>query len=190
MWVSNYVYYNSVSFSRYWQKKMFDSYTVYAFTGLYCGTNHLPNPCGLQHACLLSRFSCVQLCNCMDCSPPGSSVHGILQARLLEWVAIFLLQGIFLTPGLNLGLLYYRQILYHWVTGKPLAYNSNGLALLYCTCLLQLYSRIFIPGCKPKEQPCVRHAGPWLNHKMSLKASAQMWSIHHFCVHSLGSYKS
>ena len=25
----------------------------------------------------------------MDCSPPGSSVHGILQARILEWVAIF-----------------------------------------------------------------------------------------------------
>ena len=28
------------------------------------------------------------LCNLMDCSPPGSSVHGILQARILEWVAI------------------------------------------------------------------------------------------------------
>jgi len=30
----------------------------------------------------------VQLCNPMDCSPPGSSVHGILQARILEWVAV------------------------------------------------------------------------------------------------------
>ena len=30
----------------------------------------------------------VQLCNPMDCSPPGSSVHGILQARILEWVAM------------------------------------------------------------------------------------------------------
>ena len=28
------------------------------------------------------------LCNPMDCSPPGSSVHGILQVRILEWVAI------------------------------------------------------------------------------------------------------
>ena len=27
-------------------------------------------------------------CDCMDCSLPGSSVHGILQARILEWVAI------------------------------------------------------------------------------------------------------
>ena len=32
--------------------------------------------------------SCPTLCNPMDCSPPGSSDHGILQARILEWVAI------------------------------------------------------------------------------------------------------
>ena len=32
--------------------------------------------------------SCLTLCDPMDCSPPGSSVHGILQARILEWVAI------------------------------------------------------------------------------------------------------
>jgi len=31
--------------------------------------------------------SCLTLCNPMDCSPAGSSVHGILQARILEWVA-------------------------------------------------------------------------------------------------------
>ena len=31
--------------------------------------------------------SCQTLCNPMGCSPPGSSVHGILQARILEWVA-------------------------------------------------------------------------------------------------------
>ena len=31
--------------------------------------------------------SCLTLCNTMDCSPPGSSVHGILQARILKWVA-------------------------------------------------------------------------------------------------------
>ena len=36
---------------------------------------------------------------------PGSSVHGILQASILEWVAIFLLQGVFPTQGSNLGLL-------------------------------------------------------------------------------------
>ena len=37
---------------------------------------------------VLAAQSCLTLCNPMDCSPPGSSVHGILQARILEWVAI------------------------------------------------------------------------------------------------------
>ena len=37
--------------------------------------------------------SCPTLCNCMDCSPPGSSIHGVLQARILEWVASFFSRG-------------------------------------------------------------------------------------------------
>ena len=35
--------------------------------------------------------SCLTFCDPMDCSPPGSSVHGILQARVVEWVAISLI---------------------------------------------------------------------------------------------------
>ena len=37
---------------------------------------------------VLGAQSCPTLCDPMDCSPPGSSLHGILQARTLEWVAI------------------------------------------------------------------------------------------------------
>ena len=37
--------------------------------------------------------TCPTLCNPVDCSPPGSSVHGILQARILEWVAISFSRG-------------------------------------------------------------------------------------------------
>ena len=52
--------------------------------------------------------SCPTLCDLMDCSSPGPSgpsVHGILQARILEWVSIPLSRGIFPTQGSNLGLL-------------------------------------------------------------------------------------
>ena len=49
----------------------------------------------------------------MDCSPPGSSVNGIFQARILEWVAIFFSRGIFLTQRSNPGLPHCRRILYH-----------------------------------------------------------------------------
>ena len=37
--------------------------------------------------------SCLTLCDPVDCSPPGSSLHGILQARILEWVAISFSRG-------------------------------------------------------------------------------------------------
>ena len=49
----------------------------------------------------------------MECNPPGFSVHAILQARLLEWVAIPFSRGVFPTKGLNSGLPHCRQILYH-----------------------------------------------------------------------------
>ena len=56
--------------------------------------------------------SCPTLCNPMDYSPPVSSVHGILQAGILEWAEDSLLQGIFSIHGSNPGLLHCRQILY------------------------------------------------------------------------------
>ena len=40
------------------------------------------------HSVKVNSLSCVWLCNPMDCSLPGSSIHGISQARVLEWVAI------------------------------------------------------------------------------------------------------
>ena len=42
-----------------------------------------------QRGCVLSQgLSCPTLCDPLDCSLPGSSVHGILQARILAWVAV------------------------------------------------------------------------------------------------------
>ena len=63
--------------------------------------------------CCLVAKSCPTLCNPMDCSLPGFSIHGISQARILESVAISFLQGIFLTEGLNPCLLHCRWVLYH-----------------------------------------------------------------------------
>ena len=57
------------------------------FTGIcYMIVLHmLPRLCVCVH---VPAQSCLTLCDSMDCSPPGSSVHGILQARILEWVAM------------------------------------------------------------------------------------------------------
>ena len=50
--------------------------------------------------------SCPTLCDSdpVNCSLPGSSIHGIFQARVLQWVAISFSRRIFPTQGLNLGL--------------------------------------------------------------------------------------
>ena len=63
--------------------------------------------------------SCPALCDRMECSPPGSSVHGISQARILEWAAISYSRGIFPTQGSNPCLL-------HWqVDSLPLSHQGS-----------------------------------------------------------------
>ena len=42
----------------------------------------------LSYVCAKSFQSCLTLCDPMDCGPPSSSVHGILQARTVEWVSM------------------------------------------------------------------------------------------------------
>ena len=50
-------------------------------------------------------------CDPVDCSLPSSSVHGILQERILKWVAIPFSRGFFPTQGLNLPLRYWSSII-------------------------------------------------------------------------------
>ena len=62
---------------------------------------------------VLDTQLCLTLCDPMDRRPPGCPAHGILQARILEWVAISFSRGIFPIQGLNPGLPHCREILYH-----------------------------------------------------------------------------
>ena len=45
------------------------------------------------HSWCLVTWLCTALCDPLDCSPPGSTVRGVFQARILEWVAIFFSWG-------------------------------------------------------------------------------------------------
>ena len=83
----------------------------------------------LLHACVLSRL---RLYDSMNCSPPGSSVHGIFQARILEWVAISYSRGSFPTrnwePTRNPSL----QRLHHWQADSlPLLHLGSPLTILF-----------------------------------------------------------
>ena len=57
-------------------------------TSLHPHTIQEPTQSPLIRTEVLVSQLCLTLCDTMDCYLPGSSVHGILQARILEWVAI------------------------------------------------------------------------------------------------------
>ena len=88
----------------------------------------------------------------MDCSLSGSSVHGTFQARILEWIGHFLLQGIFLTQGSNQHLLFWQ------VDSLPLSHlrspSKNGYTLIknmssYVSVLFQSLCREALKGLIP-----------------------------------------
>ena len=115
---------------------------------------------------LLSRFSRVWIsCDPRNCSPPVSSVHGILWARLLEWVAIPFSRGIFQTQESNPGLLHCRQILFHlsyqgsprileWVadpSSRGYSRPRNGTSISYTA------GRFFTSWATREAPDCARH---------------------------------
>ena len=86
--------------------------------------------------CAKSLQPCPTLCNPMDCSPPGSSVHEILLARILEWVAMPSSRGIFPTQGLNPCLL----CLLHWQVGSlSLAPNGKSIRQPWSSLIQETY---------------------------------------------------
>ena len=74
---------------------------------------------------MLVAQSCPTLCDPMDCSLPGSSVRGIFQARILEYS--FPSPGDLPDPGIKLGLLHWRQILYHLSYWEPIFVVQFGI---------------------------------------------------------------
>ena len=92
-------------------------------------TNYRQRLCALL--CLVTQL-CLTLCDPMDCSPPGSSVHGDSPGKNTGVGCHALLQGIVPTQGSNPGLPHCRWILY-WLShqGSPLSIKSllNSLIL-------------------------------------------------------------
>ena len=90
--------------------------------GISSQRNHCPSfrlffgePKLKLHMCVVEVWvtqSCPTLCDPMDYSLPGSSVHGILQARILQWVAMPFSRGSSQPQGSNPGLQHCRQTLY------------------------------------------------------------------------------
>ena len=100
----------------------------------------LPNCCCC--CCSIAQL-CLTLCDPMDCSLPGSSVHGILQARILEWVTISSSRGssqprdqTLVTCGSCVG----RRILYHCATWEAPSHKCLGC---YFTIMSKMHKLTF-----------------------------------------------
>ena len=112
-------------------------------------------PCeeSLNAECLVSQM-CLTLCDPMDYCPPGSSVHGISQARKLEWVAISSSKGSYRPrdwTGVSCIFCIGRQILYRcatWEAPKNHCSPSDVLGALTSLCLI----RVIIPASGPCPQ--------------------------------------
>ena len=115
-----------------------------------CGKCILMMPVGTYIRAELLQ-SCPTLCNSVDHSPPGSSVHGILQARILEWVP-FPPPGVFPAQGSSRGLL----CLLHWQAGS-LSQLLYATPLLMPTSAVWRVSSWFYQAVKLPE-PCI---APW-----------------------------
>ena len=86
-----------------------------------------------QYVLCLVAQSCLTLCDPMDCSPPGSSVHGDSPGKNTGVGCQALLQGVFPTQGSNPGLLHCRQILYHLNhQGSPIPIQIMANTITVC----------------------------------------------------------
>ena len=88
----------------------------------------------ITQSCVLVAQLCPTLCHPMDCSPPGSSVHGIFQARILEWVVISFSKGSSWPMDRTHVSCIGRQILHHWTTWEALCLAQfSSVAQSYLT---------------------------------------------------------
>ena len=119
--------------------------------------------------CVLVRAQlCLTFCDLMDCSPPGSSVQGIFQARILKWVAISFSKGSSLARDETcisgvvscIG----RWILYHWDTWKaPYIWTVREKEVSFSAWAISLKG-LLLPSSKEATGIALRWTTPLLKH--------------------------
>ena len=130
---------------------------------------------------------CSTFCNPVDCSPPGSTVHGILRARILEWVAMPSSKGSSRPRD-------WTHIYLHWQTGSlPLAAPRKPLILsAFINCFMKMTSTAD-PGRESAEPgsgvvglgesgPQSQHGGQWggwecSSRRQHMNRRAVMWEF-------------
>ena len=120
-----------------------------------------------------SLQSCLTLCDSMACSPPGSSVHGILQARILEWMLLLPVAPP-RKPHLSLEHYYFLNIT-----------SSISLTQYSLPSIGQWVWQIFLigqtaPSCDPPEECWMRQQLAWRNSSSEhfvLNRNRKFWKV-------------
>ena len=99
-------------------------------------------PRNSMHAFSVAQL-CTTLCDPIDCSLPGFSIHGIFQARMLEWVAISSSRGSSWPWDRTRVSCIGRQILYHWVIWES-PQKFHRLRQFYCPLLFPCYCKSYL----------------------------------------------
>ena len=140
-------------------------------------------------------FSCLALCDPLDYKLSGSSVHGIFQARILEWVAVSSSRGVFLTQGSNPRL----QRLLHWQADSLLTEPSetkgkwflerwgylyprphpHPLLYLHNTALTLHHSSMLIKHKFDSTRPACKQSRPYHHHLTCEETEAQRNKVVH-----------
>ena len=111
---------------------------------------------------VLVAHLCLLLCNHMDCSPSGSSVHGTLQARILEWVSIPFLRGSSQPWDQSLAFHNAGKFFAIWSTRKPhLVLTKIQSKAWWGKCCLLFSSDLM-----------VKHLGFWSEVKVEVKVKS------------------
>ena len=122
---------------------------------------------------ILSHFSCVRLCNPMDCSLPDSSVHGDSPGKNTRVGCHALLQGIFLTQGSNMCLMSsalagrFFTTSATWEAGKRIEVEIICNYKIYtylskCLLVVEGFNFYHYPVSKPLYSPCSTHSCWWV----------------------------
>ena len=128
-----------------------------ALAGTFFTTEPPGKPICIYLTCVLVAQLCLTLCNPMDCSPPGFSVYGIVQARILEWIAIPFSRGTSQPRDRTLVSCIVGRFFTVWATGKSTylythTFYIDGNMHLILVCLLSSYSVIYTRGCSLSDQ--------------------------------------
>ena len=143
--------------------------------------------------CFKSLQSCPTLCNPVDGSSPGSSVYGILQARILEWVVMPSFRGSswpWNRTSISQCLLHWGQILYRWTTWE--VYDRHKLFYHQTIPLLDIYPSNLLPDIFRKKLLLIKKKCITNTHNKMKEFKGLCWAKHtrHKRVHIVSSNQS